>query len=534
VLQFEVTDNSKYLKLTHYDSHRELNELKIYFKLRNSKYYFDRQFKLGKWDGFDYFYHSGYISIGLWYEILNFMNDTGIKCKVSGLNELFNNKVTYSAIQKYCNKLFEEDIEVRHYQIEAVKNALKYKFNSQECSTGSGKTLITYLIFKILFETKKINSDNKLLIVVPRIGLVNQTADKFLEYNKKQYKEYVRKLNIKRIGGKHKFKESEWNAAHIIITTNQSLKNISAEYLHNVNCLIIDEAHTALAHTTYKNIQKCINAEYKIGLSGTLDINYDDGFGNRYSDLFLIEERIGPLIFKYKTVEQIEQGYAPDVVVNRVILQYPNNTEFIRNYNYIRKNGKTLYPNRDQLGQKLFKLEKEFIYSSNERSKAVADIINAFKNNTLVLFQDIKNGFGEKLYTNICNRTHFNVYYIDGEVSNEDRTQIINKVENDPKACLVATYGTFSTGIDVSRIFNIVLAESYKSQVLIKQTVGRGIRAYANQQSIHLWDILDEFGKYSIKHGDQRVKIYEDEYYTIKEPKYFDISAYFENSHTNT
>jgi len=462
------------------------------------------------------------------------MSDIGIKCKINGLKQLINFKINYDLVERYCQNLFEDEIEVRHYQIEAVANALKYKFVSQECSTGSGKTLIMYLIFKILFENKTIDSSNKMLIIVPRVALVNQTADKFKQYNKNQYKQYVRKFNVMKIGGKNKFNQKEWDNADVIITTTQSLSNIDEYYLQNINCLIVDEAHTALAPSTHKNIQKCKNATYKIGLSGTLDINYDDGKGNRYSDLFLIEERIGPLIFKYKTIEQIEEGFAPNVIVNRVVLKYPQHNQFIQNYNYIRRNGKHLYPNRDVLGKKLFDLEKEFIYSSEERSMAVADLINRFNNNTLILFQDIKNGFGEKLYSNLFNRTQYNVYYIDGSVSNEYRSKIIKSVESDDKACLLATYGTFSTGIDVSRIFNIVLAESYKSQVLIKQTVGRGIRSYADQQEVHLWDILDGFGKYSFKHGDTRLKIYRDEKYTINNTKYFDITSYFDNSHSNT
>lgn len=533
MLQFQVTNNNKYLRLEYYDQDKELKELRMYFKLRNSKYYFDPNYKKGLWDGYDAFYNDGYISIGLWYELLNFMKYTGIKCQIDGLKKLINNSINYEKIEKYCNKLFEDDINVRHYQIDAVTNALKYKFCAEECSTGSGKTLITFLIFKILFDANQINKHNKFLIVVPRVDLVNQTAEKFDQYNKSQYLEYVNKFNILKIGGKNKFSENKWQDSEIVITTNKSLSNFDEEYLKSVNCLIVDEAHSALSPSVNENIKKCSNVNYRIGLSGTLDINYDDGKGNRFSDLFLIEQRIGPLIFKYKTSEQVEEGFAPNIVVNRIQFQYPEDNEFVANYLEFKKHGKTQFPNKEQFSINLFNLEKRFVYSSVERAKGVADLINSFQHNTLVLFQDIKNGFGELLYNQIVERTKFNIYYIDGNVDTQTRNSIVNQVENDPNSCLVATYGTFSTGIDIARIYNILLGESYKSQVLIKQTIGRGVRAYANQQEVHIWDIIDGFCKYSKKHGNQRLQIYQDEGYTINNIRKIDLTNYF-NSQSRT
>lgn len=514
MLTFRLTSDKLHLELAEYSNKGELKDLQLYFKKRQKGYLFNRLYKRKLWDGFDHFVtidektKTPKIGVGLWKEIYNFGKKYDYEINIENIDSLFNLSFTKDQLEKFTSVILDgSNIEARDYQLEAVHRALKYKFCSLELATSAGKTIIFFLYLAFL-KRKGIltKSGKKALIVVPRTSLVGQTAEKFTD----DYNTGLMSFNVMTIGGKSKFKEKDFADSEIVISTYQSLINRPPEFFHNFSIVCIDECHTSRGNSVRDILLQSKNAEYKLGLSGTIEIE------EKYSDFFKIQEFLGPLSMTLKASHLIENNYSPDVYIKMVYLGYPTSEPFVKNYLELREQGRS--------GKDLFDAERSFIVSYEPRIDFISAFVRKLEGNTLILYINVKDGYGQRICDRI-NEWNEHVYYIDGGVDSDDRDGYQRTMEAQSGVVLVASYGTFSTGIDLKNVQHIILAESYKSEVTIRQSIGRGMRGLKGKVKVTIYDLIDDLNGYIVKHGQAREKIYTKEKFIVSKHS-FDLTKF--------
>lgn len=514
MLRFKLTDDKQYLQLIEYTLKGELKDLQFYFKKRQKGYLFNALYKRKLWDGYDHFVNTDKetgvtkIGVGLWKELFNFGKKYDYDVRIEDYEKLFNLDFTKEQLEKFTSVMLDgSNIEARDYQLEAVHRALKYKFCSLELATSAGKTIIFFLYLAFLKRKGIVsNKGKKALIVVPRTSLVGQTAEKFTD----DYNTGLMEFNVMTIGGKSKYSDKAFEQSEIIISTYQSLINRPPEFFKEFSVVCIDECHTSRGNSVRDILLQSVNAEYKLGLSGTIKIE------EKYSDFFRIQEFLGPLSMTLSASHLIENKYSPDVYIKMVYLDYPRDEPFVKNYLALREDGKG--------GKQMYDTEKAFIVSYEPRIDFISAFVKKLEGNTLILYINVKDGYGQRICDRIKEwREH--VYYIDGGVDGEDRDDYQRIMESGTGVTLVASYGTFSTGIDLKNVQHIILAESYKSEVTIRQSIGRGMRGLKGKVKVTIYDLIDDLNGYVVKHGQAREKIYRDQKFILSKHR-FDLTRF--------
>ena len=474
MLSFKLSDDRQFLVLVNHDTKSELKDLQFYFKKRQKGYLFNRLYKRKLWDGYDHFVivdkETGVhkIGIGLWKELFNFSKKFEYEVHIEDYEKLFNLKFTKDQLEKFTSVIF-----FLYLAFLKRKGIL----------AGAGK---------------------KALIVVPRAGLVSQTAEKFTD----DYNTGLMSFNVMTIGGKSKYSDKAFADSEIVISTYQSLINRPPEFFKEFSIVCIDEAHTSRGQSVRDILLQSVNAEYKLGLSGTIKIEED------YSDFFRIQEFLGPLSMTLSASHLIENNYSPDVYIKMVYLEYPKTEPFVEKYMALREEGKS--------GKDMYDSEKAFIVSYDPRIDFISAFVKKLEGNTLILYINVKDQYGQRICDRIKEwREH--VYYIDGGVDSSDRDNYQRIMEAGPGVTLVASYGTFSTGIDLKNVNHIILAESYKSEVTIRQSIGRGMRGLKGKVKVTIYDLIDDLNGYIVKHGQAREKIYKSQKFIVSKHK-FDLS----------
>jgi len=173
-------------------------------------------------------------------------------------------------------------------------------------------------------------------------------------------------------------------------------------------------------------------------------------------------------------------------------------------------------------GNELYNLERKLVIESDKRLNYVVDFISKTSKNSLVLFQSVKDEYGKQIWNRLREITNDKeVFYVDGDTDESLREEYKSRMANGENKILVATYGTFSTGISINNLHNIFLVESYKSEVLIKQSLGRGMRKMEGKEKVNVIDFVDDFSSpryknYLIKHSEARIEIYKNEKFKYK------------------
>jgi superfamily II DNA or RNA helicase len=514
LLSFKLSTDKQFLELVSHDTKGELKDFQLYFKKRQKGYLFNRLYKRKLWDGYDHFVildkETGLykIGVGLWKELFNFGKKREYELHIENYEQLFNLNFTKDQLEKFTSVMLDgSNIEARDYQLEAVHRALKYKFCSLELATSAGKTIIFFLYLAFLKRKGVlVSKGKKALIVVPRAGLVTQTAEKFTD----DYNTGLMQFNVMTIGGKSKYSDKAFADADIVISTYQSLINRPPEFFKEFSIVCIDECHTSRGNSVRDILLQSTNAEYKLGLSGTIKIEEE------YSDFFRIQEFLGPLSMTLSASHLIENNYSPDVYIKMVYLEYPTTEPFVKNYLALREAG--------QSGKEMYDAEKAFIVSYDPRIDFISSFVKKLDGNTLILYINVKDGYGQRICDRIKEwREH--VYYIDGGVDSSDRDDYQRIMEAGSGVTLVASYGTFSTGIDLKNVNHIILAESYKSEVTIRQSIGRGMRGLKGKVKVTIYDLIDDLNGYIVKHGHAREKIYVKQKFIVSKHK-FDLARF--------
>jgi len=468
--------NEVYLKIEADDAiRRELGE---YFTFEVPGYKFTPQFRNRFWDGKIrlFSYATGQIFTGLYPYILKWCEDN--KIQVVDGTKIKDTEVDVKAVDGFI-KALKIPLELRDYQIEAFIHGLKKNRCLLLSPTASGKSLIVYLLvrFNILRLKEKVN--NKILIIVPTTSLVEQLFKDFKDYGWNPDK------NVHRIYQGH---EKETNK-NVIISTWQSIYNLPKKWFSQFGMVIGDECHLFKAVSLSKIMTKLEDCKYRYGLTGTLD-------GTKTNKLVL-EGLFGAVNKVTSTAELQEKKQLADLKIICLILQYDQYS-------------------KDFLKDKSYQEEMDFLVSNERRNKYIRNLCLNLQGNSLVLFQYVEK-HGVLLKKLIEEKAeNKKVFFVYGGVEAEEREKIRFITEKSDNAIIIASYGTFSTGINIRNLHNIVFASPSKSRIRNLQSIGRGLRLKDNNSAATLYDISDDLsynGKdnYTLQHFRERINIYTSE-----------------------
>jgi len=458
------------------DIRRELGE---YFTFEVPGFKFMPQFRNRVWDGKIrlFSYATGKIYTGLYYYILNWCKENNVQV-VDG-TKIKDTNIDDSKIEQFIKALKIPNIEVRDYQKEAFVHAIKKNRCLLLSPTASGKSLIIYLIMIFNLLRLKESKQNKILIVVPTTSLVEQLFKDFKDYG------YNSERNVHKIYQGH---DKETNK-RVIITTWQSVYNMPKKWFSDIGTVIGDEAHLFKAVSLTKIMTKLTKCKYRVGLTGTLD-------GTKTHKLVL-EGLFGNVNKVVSTSELQETGKLAALKIYCLVLQH----------------GKT---ERDFIKDKNYQEEMDFLVTNTKRNKFIRNLVTGLQGNTLCLFQYVEK-HGQTLKEMIEEKADDKkIFYVHGGVEAEEREKIRFITEKSDNAIIVASFGTFSTGINIRNLHNIVFASPSKSRIRNLQSIGRGLRLKDNNSEATLYDISDDLSyndkeNYTLAHFRERINIYNEE-----------------------
>ena len=367
-------------------------------------------------------------------------------------------------------------ITPRDYQIEAFRHAVSKNRAVFLSPTASGKSLIIYLITRYYNE--------KTLIVVPTTSLVSQLATDFAEYGfdsgSKVHSIYA---------GQDKQTDKP-----ITISTWQSIFKMHRTWFDQFKLVIGDEAHQFKAKSLTSIMEKLYECPYRFGFTGTLD-------GSLTNETTL-EGLFGPVEKVTTTSKLMEQGHVAELKIKNLILQYkPEIRKQCKDYDY--------------------QTEIDFLVRYEPRNRFITNLASSLKGNSLVLYQFVDK-HGKVLYDMISKKnTDRKMFYIHGGVDAEDREEVRAIVEKENDAIIVASYGTFSTGINIRNLHNVVFASPTKSRIRTLQSIGRGLRTTEGKNNVTIYDIADDLKykthtNFTLQHLVERLEIYNSENFNYK------------------
>ena len=374
-------------------------------------------------------------------------------------------------------------IGVREHQQNAFIEAIQKRRTLLLSPTASGKSLIIYLICRQLLDYQNLKG----LIIVPTTSLVEQLYGDFGDYaSESGFKNYI---HVHRI---YQGKEKTTDKA-ITISTWQSLYKMPAEYFHQFDYVIGDEAHLFKAQSLTSILTSCINAKYRIGLTGTLD-------GTKTHKLVL-EGLFGPTKKVVTTKELIDKKQLSSFNIKCLVLKHSEEI-------------------CQQMKDKSYPDELKYLIESENRNRFIRNLAVSLTKNTLVLFQMKKHG--KLLYEMIKEKAvGRKVFFVDGDVETEAREEIRRIMELENDAIFVASFGTTSTGTNIRNLHNIIFTSPSKSRVRNLQSIGRGLRQSDGKEIATLYDIADDLRikkhtNFTLQHFVERVKIYNEEQFSFK------------------
>jgi superfamily II DNA or RNA helicase len=295
---------------------------------------------------------------------------------------------------------------------------------------------------------------------------------------------------------------------NLLVKTWQSIQHIKdQEWYDQWDMVIVDEVHTADAAKLSKIMERMTYAKYRFGFTGTLK-------DSKSSEMSLIG-LFGPITKEISTVELIEQGYLAQLKIKAITLKY----------NEADRKTCSKRPYIDDMGKKksrpmTYQDEVDFILSHEGRNDFIKNLVLSLKGNTLVLFK-FKSKHGLPLFelikTNAINR---NVYYISGDVENDERERIKNLLKTETNAIIIAS-DVFTTGISIKTLNNLVFTSPSKARIKTLQSIGRVLRTTKTKISAVLYDISDDLSikthkNYTLKHFIERINLYSEEQFEFQ------------------
>lgn len=486
-------------------------ELSEYFTFRVPNFQFHPLFrkknKAGKpvWDGkkrlFSLKDHTLYY--GLLNKLDKFAKDRDYKIEYELPIDAFN----IPPVQEFFDTLgIPKHFVLRDYQLKSIFDCVMNKRALLLSPTSSGKSLINYVITRYLLDFNL----KKILIIVPRIQLVHQLFYDFDDYGW-ETKKYAHPI----YAGQDKIKD-----VPVYVSTWQSLQEMPDEYFHQFDAVIVDEAHEAKAKEVTRILENCVNANYRIGMTGTLD--------GTETHKIVLEGLFGPVVKYISTKELIDQGHAAPLDIRCIVLKYPDLECNEIRHSMIKKpkkkDGEETTDTSQHIAMKNFTTELEFILNHRKRNLFITSLALQQEKNTLVTFQYVegeKKPHGKTLYEMIKKNTNRPVFFVHGSVDVEVREEIRKIVEKENNCIIVASTGVFSMGINMKNLHCIILTSPSKGRIKLLQTIGRGLRLHESKEKVVLYDIADDlrvakYKNYTLTHFEKRIDIYNSEKFDYK------------------
>ena len=489
-MQVTITDDNKFLILRNLNNY-ELNSVREFFTKEPDNSWVVK--KKNPWYETEtsFLNNFGMLPIGLWTELVRYAYLKNVRLDFDPkINEILQDtKIEFNTFKYYVDGLFEKavdengnSVEMRSYQLEGVFKLLKFRKACVEVTTSGGKTLMSYILFKFLRDVKQVK---KMLYIVPNKNLAVQSYEKY-----DKYEDWVQGshnyLPAYLCGDMPKKQREKVPNSDVLFATYQSLSNIKEnEFFDKFDSVIVDECHHSRASTIKKILKRCHNAKYVFGMTGTFP--KEDSF-----DRFVIESFIGPLVFKLTAFEliNVHKAATPIYVIN-TYLNYASESEKKMLYECRKMKDK----DDVSAGMRLLEQEMMFVNKNYNRMKYICDIVTKSKQNTLVLFNDVKDskGYGRKMFEYLKENTDKTVFYADGHTDAKTRDYYNKRMDEDEtgNTVIVGSQGTYSEGIDIANIGVIILAESFKSENILRQSIGRGMRL-GNKDKVVMFDIVDD------------------------------------------
>ena len=461
-------------------------ELSEYFSFYVPGYKFMPAYKNKVWDGKIRLFNSmtGELGAGLYVYLLKFAAERSYSVDTEESHQYGFPFPAEQPLQYMSDLLADEALpfQPRDYQYDAIEKALKRTRAILLSPTGSGKSFIIYLIMQ--YWLRHFSNNNKVLVIVPTTSLVEQMHQDFIDYGYKPE-------DLHRIySGKDKTTNKR-----IIISTWQSIYKLQKKWFSQFGMVIGDECHGFKSKSLSSIMNKATEAKYRFGLTGTLD--------GTQTHRLVLEGLFGP-VYKVTTTKKLQDNntLAPlDIKV--LLLNYSEE---------VRKN----------FGKKTYQEEIDFIIGHEARNRLISNLALDAEGNTLILFNRV-DAHGKPLFELINSKVNENrkVFFVSGEVATGDREAIRKIVEGQKNAIIVASLGTFSTGINIRNLHNIVFASPSKSQIKVLQSIGRGLRKSDDGRITTLYDVADDLHwksqqNYTLLHSAERVKIYGKEQFKYK------------------
>ena len=463
--------NSVYLHITaEADIRRALSD---YFSFEVPGYRFTPQFRNRVWDGKIrlYSYATGQLYVGLYPYLVEWCNRKNVDIKENNEISTFTTH-TAADIQALIDS-YDISITPRDYQFEAFKFALENERGLILSPTASGKSLIAYMLIRHYLNV----IDNNILIIVPTTSLVEQLYKDFKSYG------YDVENNVSRNYHGYKIEEDK----RVVISTWQSLYKLPKTFFADFGAVIGDEAHLFKAVSLTKIMTKLVDCKYRIGMTGTLD--------DSKTHKLVLQGLFGQVNKVVSSKELIEKKQLADLKIICLVLKYnEQDSKSIRGVKYHE--------------------ELEFIAQNEQRNKYIRNLALALNGNTLCLFQLVEK-HGQHLYKLIKEKADKDrkVFFVYGGTDTSTREEIRAITEREENAIIVASYGTFSTGINIRNLHNIVFSSPTKSPIRVLQSIGRGLRVGDKKDTATVYDISDNLsykGKdnFTLNHFKERVNIY--------------------------
>lgn len=519
----------------------EYHQINIWLTRHVKGYRFMPAFKMGVWNGQTSYFDNGKVNMGLWRECLKGCKEIGVKFNIENKEDFpLNREVTLESVTDFCKDFFKtHKIKDRKtgewiqfmpydYQIDTAYKILKNRYCMAEVATSGGKSLVISIV--MFYVLKNINPDAKFLIIVPSITLVTQFYENIMEYNygfnylskyndKIEFRDHMIDallnendgynpchIKMEEIMSDKPRKYTGPTQANIYIGCYQSLEKWPTEFFQQFHTVACDEAHGAKATTLTTILKRTFGHAYnRFGVSGTFPV--DESL-----EILTIQSVLGPKVTQIDASTLVESGTITPMNIKAVVL----------NHSMSDINDRLSLIKRGGAGAEAFRYEKDFIQQSEKRLDFIKKIVEKCNDNTLLLFHTIE--YGTKIFNKLKEELpDKDFYYIDGEINNKNREFIKKEMEKtDGKVkILVASYGTLSTGVSINAIFNVIFADSFKSEQIIIQSIGRALRKHDKKKVATIFDIVDVFDPKQLNnilyaHFLEREKFYKKRKYPYK------------------
>jgi superfamily II DNA or RNA helicase len=468
--------NEVYLQIENLSS-SESAELSDFFTFEVPGFKFMPAYRNRVWDGKIRLFSpaSGEIYVGLLPYVRQWCSDNGVQYEISKEVEgkrTLARSVVQGFIRSLKPKSRGKSLKVRDYQIDAVHHALSRDRCLLVSPTASGKSLIIYSIVRYYQM-----SDLTTLILVPTTSLVEQMYKDFEDYG------WSSGTYCQKIYQGHDKKVTK----SVVISTWQSLYKMNKKYFESFDVVIGDEAHQFKAKSLTSILTKLHMCKYRYGLTGTLD-------GTQTHKLVL-EGLFGPVKEVVSTKELIDKKTLAQLKIKCIILKHKQIRE-----------------------RMTYAEELQHLAGEPKRNKFISDLLLHLNGNTLCLFQLVEK-HGKILYEGL--KEEENVFLIYGKTDTKEREDIRHIVDGAKNSTIIASYGVFSTGINIRNINHIVLASPSKSKIRVLQSIGRGLRTSSTKDSVLIFDLADDISyrerrNFTLNHFMERINIYNEQQFNYE------------------